>query len=78
MLFESFPEKVPNVSKDNENEVGNISCNQVKVGRLVHDGLRNRGAGRMTTDMTMAVISNASELGIPFGFFLPAARIVGG
>ena len=78
MLFESLPEKVPNVSKDNENEVGNISCDQVKVGRLVHDGLRNSGAVRMTTNMTMGVISDAPELGIPLGFFLPAARIVGG
>jgi len=78
MLFEPFPEKVPNVSKDNENEVGNISCNQVKIGRLVHDGLRDSGARRVTTDVTMGVISDASELGIPFGFFLPAARMVGG
>lgn len=78
MLFKPLAEEVPHVSKNDENKIGYVCSNQVKVGRLVHDGLRDCGSPRMATDMTMGVISDASELGIPLGLFLPVARIVGG
>ena len=77
VLLESFPEKVSNMTKDNENEVGDVSCNQVKIRRLVHDGLGHSGSARMATDMAMGEISDASELGIALGFLLPVAGIVG-
>jgi hypothetical protein len=78
VLLESFPEKVSNVTKDDENEVGDVSSNQIKVRRLVHDRLGHSGPARMATDMTMGEISNASELSIAPGLLLPVARIVGG
>lgn len=77
VLLESFPEKVSNVTKDNENEVGDVGCNQIKVRRLIHDRLGDSGSARMATDMAMGEISDASELGIPLGLLLPVAGIVG-
>jgi hypothetical protein len=77
VLLETFPEKVSNVTKDNENEVGDVGCNQVKVRRLVHDRLGHNGSARMATDMAMGEISDPSELGIALGFLLPVAGIVG-
>jgi hypothetical protein len=70
MLFEALAEEVPHVSENDKNEVGYVRCNQVEVGRFVHDGLRDRSPPRMTTDVTVGVISDASELGIPLCFLL--------
>jgi hypothetical protein len=77
VLLESFPEKVPNVTEDDENEVRDVGSNQIKVRRFVHDRLGHSGPAWMATDMTMGEISDASELGIALGLLLPVAGIVG-
>ena len=75
-LFESFSEKVSDMAKNDEDEVGDVGCYQVKVRRFVHDGLRDGCAFGMFTNMSMRMISDPSELCVFLCFFLPVARII--
>jgi hypothetical protein len=52
-LSETFPEEVSDVSKNNENKVGDVGCDQVEIRRLIHDGLRYWNAFGMSAYMSM-------------------------
>src|ERR1700694_921620 len=74
-LFKAFPEKVSDMSKNDENEVGDVGCDQVEVRRFIHDGLRHRLTLGMSTNMSMTLIHQSTKLRILLCFLLPFMRV---
>src|SRR6202035_3658308 len=77
-LLETFSEKVSNMTENNENQVGDVSCDEVEVGRFIHDWLGYWYPLWMSTDVLMREISDTSKLCIFLCFLLPFVGILGG
>src|SRR5579859_5042924 len=76
-LFEPFPKEISDMSENNENKVRNISCNQIKIRRFIHDRDRHWLPLGMPTHMSMTLISDSSELSILLSFLLPFVGMIG-
>lgn len=66
---EALAEKVPNMAENNKNEVADVCCQEVIVGRLIHHGLRELSS-HVFADISMAWTNQGTELSVNLGLSL--------